>query len=284
MILKDADILFTIAEYWLIPRILNLNTLPGSYRLNEPLWHLHREEMATLLHALPTFQVVDQFDPAARRQGRQCIAGAGSKSSRRFAAGAGRQNAESIFYHARVITNRTGKTVIHQVDQEIGNQFVEAEYLFQAALTQIRPVMEAFNYPRRLTEWIIRRCQNDGVGLEHVHGGIATVHPTSTIALSLPSLFLVVLWRSHRTESQHIEMNRFYAGSMIQTQPGRHNSPPITALRPIPFVAQHLIHQFVPQSGSLTLGNQAARLAAETKARQARDHQIISLFYVATVA
>src|SRR3546814_9593456 len=64
---------------------------------------------------------------------------------------------DTLFPYTTLFRSRTREAVRRHIEHDIGDQMIEAEYGLQIALPQVGPVMEALQYPGRLSQGISRR-------------------------------------------------------------------------------------------------------------------------------
>src|SRR3546814_8357593 len=95
-------------------------------------------------------------------------------------------------------------------------QMIEAEYGLQIALPQVGPVMEALQYPGRLSQGISRRRPAKRHWLHHLDSAIAAEHLLSARSLGHPLLLSLVLSRRGRTQSGHVEMYAAHRRRMME--------------------------------------------------------------------
>src|SRR5690606_22145798 len=120
---------------------------PAAQVVDEQTRYFHCSEMPPLDEVTPARQVVHQLGTAAWRYRSQRVATAGSEVGRCLAASTRRQNGEAVPDHARIEPGGASEAAGHDIEADVGQQALEAEYRLEGALTQVGPVMEAFENP-----------------------------------------------------------------------------------------------------------------------------------------
>ena len=185
--------------------------------------------------------------------------------------------------HLPVQACRTGDRIRRPIEHDVGDQLIFREDALNVSFA-IAPVVELLNEPGRETSWRVSLGKGKGVGFGTLYLVVgALLVPES------PELLLIGAGlggeRGRCRGVRSGDMNRNDVVGVVGGESGADAGTPTAPLSPVALVPKPHRHQLVERRGYPPRSPAALlRMAAESKARHCRDHQIKGVGRVAAVS